>query len=55
MKKYYIEKDYENEVEIPESLRKQIVADHLEKYYIFAITVGSFIIGFLLGVLAYAL
>ena len=55
MKKYYVEKDYENEVEIPESLRKQIIADHLEKYYIMSLTIGTFIIGFLLGVLAYAL
>lgn len=55
MKKYFVEKDYETKVEIPEDLRKQIVTDHLEKYYILSLGLGLFIIGFLLGVLAHAL
>lgn len=53
-RKYYIE-DEEYEIEIPEEVRKQIVTDHLEKYYIGTLSAGIFIIGFLLGVLAYAL
>jgi hypothetical protein len=54
MKKYTIDLD-DSYIEIPDDLRKQIVSDHLEKYYITALGLGLFIIGFLSGVLAYAL
>lgn len=55
MKKYFVEIDYEEHIEIPEQIRKQIITDHLEKYYIASLGIGLFVIGFLLGVLAYAL
>lgn len=54
MKKYTIDLD-DSYIEVPDNLRKQIISDHLEKYYIAALGLGLFIIGFLLGVLAYAL
>lgn len=53
MKKYIIDLD-DSYIEVPEDLCKQIVSDHLEKYYIWSLGLGVFIIGFLLGVLAYA-
>lgn len=52
--KYFVEIDYEKEVEIPKHIQKQIVLDHLQKYYITSLTLGIFIIGFLLGVIASA-
>lgn len=53
-KKYQIE-DGENVIEVPTDVCKQIIADHLEKYYIGSLVIGTFIVGFLLGILAYAL
>lgn len=53
-KVYYLEDD-EYMLPIPEEIKKQIISDHLEKYYIGSLVTGVFIIGFLLGVLAYAL
>lgn len=53
--KYQIEIDYEEYIEVPEDLRKQIIADHLERYYIGALTIGTFLVGFTLGIIAYAL
>lgn len=53
-KKYEIE-DGDYVIEVPRDIQKQIVSDHLEKYYIGALAIGMFLIGFLLGVLAYAL
>lgn len=53
-KKYFIE-DEEYMLPIPEETRKQIIADHLEKYYIGSLILGVFVIGFLLGVIAYAI
>lgn len=53
-KKYEIE-DGEFVIEVPKDLQKQIIADHLEKYYIGALTMGIFLVGFLLGIIAYAL
>lgn len=50
--KYFVEVDYESEVEIPKDIQKQIVSDHLQKYYITSLCIGIFIIGFLLGVIA---
>jgi hypothetical protein len=52
--KYFVEKDYEEQIEIPKDIQKQIVSDHLEKYYITSLFIGIFIIGFLLGVVASA-
>lgn len=53
-KEYFIEDD-EYMLTIPEETVKQIIIDHLERYYITSLVSGVFIIGFLLGVLAYAL
>jgi hypothetical protein len=54
MKKYTIDLD-DSYIEVPDDLRKQIVMDHLEKYYIGSLTAGVFIVGFLLGIIAYAI
>ena len=51
MKKPYIIEDGDYIIEIPKDITKQIVTDHLEKYYIASLTLGLFVIGFLLGVL----
>lgn len=53
-KKYEIE-DGDYVIEVPRDIQKQIVSDHLEKYYLGALTIGIFLVGFLLGVLAHAL
>lgn len=53
-KKYEIE-DGDYVIEVPKDLQKQIIADHLEKYYIGSLSIGLFLVGFLLGILAYAL
>lgn len=53
-KEYFIETD-EYLLPVSEATRKQIISDHLEKYYISSLVLGSFLVGFLLGVLAYAL
>lgn len=54
MKEYYLEDD-EYMLPIPKDVQKQIISDHLQKYYIGTLVTGTFIVGFLLGVLAYAL
>lgn len=51
MKSYIIEDD-DYTFEIPKDVVKDIISDHLEKYYIWSLTLGIFIIGFLLGVIA---
>ena len=53
-KKYQIE-DGDYVIDVPKDVCKQIIADHLEKYYIGSLVIGTFIVGFLLGILAYAL
>ena len=53
-KKYEIE-DGDYVIEVPSDIRKQIIADHLERYYIGALVCGVFVTGFLLGILVYAL
>lgn len=53
-KKYEIE-DGDYVIEVPRDIQKQIISDHLEKYYIGSLSIGLFLIGFLLGILAYAL
>ena len=55
MNKKYIIEDGDYEITVPDEIRKQIISDHLEKYYLGALTMGIFLVGFLLGVLAYAL
>ena len=50
--KYFIETDYEEYIEIPKDTQKQILLDYLRKYYITSLTIGIFIIGFLLGIIA---
>lgn len=50
--KYFVETDYEEYIEIPKGTQKQIISDHLQKYYITSLTIGIFIIGFLLGIIA---
>jgi hypothetical protein len=54
MKKYIVDLG-DSYIDIPDEVRKQIISDHLEKYYIASLSIGLFIIGFLLGVLAYAI
>ena len=53
-KKYQIE-DGDYVIDVPTDVCKQIIADHLEKYYIGSLVIGTFLVGFLLGILAYAL
>ena len=52
MKKPYIIEDGDYIIEIPENITKQIIIDKLERYYISSLSIGLFVIGFLLGVLA---
>lgn len=55
MPKEYLIEDGEDVIEVPNDLCKQIIVDHLEKYYIGSLVIGTFLVGFLLGILAYAL
>lgn len=52
MNKNYVVDDGEFEIEIPKDITKQIISDYLEKYYLWSLSLGIFIIGFLLGVIA---
>jgi len=40
---------------IPDNVIRDIIRDHLQKTYYWSVALGSFLIGFLLGVLAHAL
>lgn len=53
MKHYELEET--EPVVVPDYVRELIIKDYIEKRYTFPILVGIFIIGFLCGVLAYAL
>ena len=52
---YEIDLGNDEYVLVPEEVRKKIIVDHLERYYIGALVTGSLLVGFLLGVIAYAL
>jgi hypothetical protein len=55
-KQVYFTKDKNlNLVEVDDQLANDILKQYFERRYIGAIVIGSFIIGFLLGVIAYAL
>lgn len=52
MKKYnFDDPDYEGyEIEVPDNIVRDILLDYLRKTYYWSVALGSFIIGFLLGV-----
>lgn len=53
--KYY-KKDIDNNwIEIEKDIADSVLMQYFEKRYIGALVIGSFIIGFLLGVIAYAI
>lgn len=55
-KQVYFTKDEEfNLVEIDSQIAEDVLKQYFERRYIGAIVIGSFIIGFLLGVIAHAL
>ena len=53
MRHYEIEET--DPVSVPDYVRDQIIKDYIEKRYTFALLCSAFIIGFLSGVLAYAI
>jgi hypothetical protein len=53
--KYYTADDDFNTVEIDEGIAKEVIRQYFERRYVGALVIGSFIIGFLLGVIAYAI
>lgn len=53
--KYYTTDDDYNTVEIDEGIAKEVLRQYFERRYVGALVIGSFIIGFLLGVIAYAI
>jgi len=55
MKYYITDPDTKQSLEIPENVSDSVISQYLDKKYIGVIGLSSFIIGFLLGVLAYAL
>ncbi len=57
MKKYlfYTQDEEYNYVEIDENIAKEVLRQYFERRYVGALVMGSFIIGFLLGVLAYVI
>jgi len=53
---YYVTDPEDDKVKlVPEHIANGVLQQYLDKRYIGVIALGSFIIGFLLGVLAYAL
>ncbi len=55
MNKYYTTDDDYNTIEIDEGIAKEVMRQYFEKRYIGALVIGTFIIGFLLGIIAYAI
>ena len=55
MNKYYTTDDDFNTIEIDESIAKEVMRQYFERRYIGVLVIGTFIIGFLLGVIAYAI
>lgn len=55
MNKYYTTDDDYNTVEIDDGIAKEVLRQYFERRYVGALVIGSFIIGFLLGVIAYAI
>lgn len=53
--KYFIKNDDFSFTEIDQYLANEVVRQYVEKRYIGAIVLGSFLVGFLSGILAYAL
>lgn len=53
--KYYTTDDDYNTVEIDDDIAKAVLGQYFERRYIGSLVMGSFIIGFLLGIIAYAL
>lgn len=55
MKYYITDPDTRQNLEIPDNVVDSVIKQYLDRKYLGVIGLGSFIIGFLLGVLAYAL
>lgn len=55
MKYYIIDPDNGETIKVPEYMVDGVIKQYLDRKYIGVIGLGSFIVGFLLGVLAYAL
>ena len=51
----YYELEETEPVKVPDYVQELIIKDYIEKRYTAVLVLSSFIIGFLLGVLAYAL
>lgn len=52
MKKYYIEDSDGVQMEVPVSVAKDIIRDHMSSTYYWTVGILSSIIGFLLGVIS---
>jgi hypothetical protein len=55
MSKYYTTDEDYNVIEIDDAIAKEVLRQYFQKRYVGALVIGSFIIGFLLGVMAYAI
>ena len=53
--KYYTTDDDFNTIEIDQDIAKEVMRQYFERRYIGAIAISSFVIGFLLGIIAYAI
>lgn len=55
MNKYYTTDDDFNQIEIDQEIAKEVLRQYFERRFVSTIAIASFTIGFLLGLLAYAL
>lgn len=51
MRVYTIDVDSKHEIDVPEEIQLKIIRDYLKQSYHWVIGIGSFLIGFLLGLL----
>ena len=55
MKYYIINPETDDTIKVPDYMVDGIIKQYLDRKYTFAIAIGSFIIGFFAGIIAYAL
>ena len=55
MNYYYKDEDSKEIIAIPEHVSNSVIKQYLDSKYLMVVALGSFIIGFLSGIIAYAL
>lgn len=55
MTKKHYELEETNPISVPDYVKDQIIKDYIESKYTFALLIATFLVGFLSGIVAYAL